>query len=439
MRRRAPILHLALALALAVTPACRERPREERSAPSPQQAPAPAAPGEADAGAPSASELIARVDALKERIKDRPKTLEILVTLGDLYYQNGRPEDAVDWYRQAIAFAAPDLERLDALPRAARTAAPSPKAVAACGSERGERRTHEALSSQAQAFERARAAADAAYCWRAALAPALDAQARRGGALLLLGNADEALADEAAVLAREPSHADALFFEGVALAGTARGDREKLSRARDDWRRMAEAHPDDPRAERARQGAARLDAILASAGGAPQAGSGPASAPAAPGGRAPAQAATAGGKPQPSAGSAAPVEPAGPGEARSGGGAAAGSAPAAGPASWSDAEREVGVGEALLAAGDVAGARQHLAPLVAPVMLRDREAPPRLAARVLAAMGYVEAAAGQRDRAEPMLRIALDRDPANDAAKRAVAALDAKQPLPAFAAPAAPR
>jgi hypothetical protein len=111
--------------------------------------------------------------------------------------------------------------------------------------------------------------------------------------------------------------------------------------------------------------------------------------------------------------------------------------PAGGPAFWSAAERQAAEGEALLARGDAQGARQKLEPLVAPVMLEEREAPPRLAARVLAAMGYVNAALGRPERGGPMLRMALERDPSNEAARRAVAALDAKAPLPPFAAPAA--
>jgi hypothetical protein len=367
---------------------------------------------------------MARVDALKDRIRDRPKSLDILVSLGDLYYQGGRYADAIDWYGQAIAFAEPAWKKLDALPAAARAAKPSAKAAAACRRDGPERRGYEAIAAEAEAFARARARGDAAHCWKVALAPALDARARRGSALLLAGKAEEGLADEEAVLARDPRHGDALFFAGVAWAGTAHGDAAKLDRARDAWRRFAELYPDDPRAPRAREGAQRLEAMRAAAGA--DAGAE----------RAPPQAATAGGKPSPSAvaesSSARPERS----EAESKGETVA-PLPAGGPAFWSAAERQAAEGEALLARGDAQGARQKLEPLVAPVMLEEREAPPRLAARVLAAMGYVNAALGRPERGGPMLRMALERDPSNEAARRAVAALDAKAPLPPFAAPAA--
>jgi hypothetical protein len=82
---------------------------------------------------------------------------------------------------------------------------------------------------------------------------------RRANAFALIGNPDQALADDAAVLAREPDHADALFFTGAILAETAGADAEKRARARDAWRRFLAAHADDPRAPGVRERLARTE------------------------------------------------------------------------------------------------------------------------------------------------------------------------------------
>src|SRR2546426_2534190 len=37
--------------------------------------------------------LLAEVDRLKDQIKDKPKTFEVLSALGNLYYDNGRSEE----------------------------------------------------------------------------------------------------------------------------------------------------------------------------------------------------------------------------------------------------------------------------------------------------------------------------------------------------------
>src|SRR5216684_4679680 len=51
--------------------------------------------------------LLAEVDRLRDSLKDRPKTFEVLSALGNLYYDNGRYLEAVDAFRQAEDLAAP--------------------------------------------------------------------------------------------------------------------------------------------------------------------------------------------------------------------------------------------------------------------------------------------------------------------------------------------
>src|SRR5471030_902443 len=51
--------------------------------------------------------LLAEVDRLKDQLKDKPKTFEVLAALGNLYYENGRYLEAVNSLRQAEELAAP--------------------------------------------------------------------------------------------------------------------------------------------------------------------------------------------------------------------------------------------------------------------------------------------------------------------------------------------
>src|SRR5574341_900317 len=68
-------------------------------------------------GRESSRALLAAVDAMKAELAGREKPLEILLALGNLYYDNGRYLDAIDEYRQALALAEPGLASLEALPR----------------------------------------------------------------------------------------------------------------------------------------------------------------------------------------------------------------------------------------------------------------------------------------------------------------------------------
>ncbi|HEY7726611.1 MAG TPA: hypothetical protein VH880_14845, partial [Anaeromyxobacteraceae bacterium] len=217
---------------------------------------APAAPGPAPAGAgdealpaghpqvgqgADASALLARVEAMKKEIASRPKTLEILVAFGNLYYENQRYLDAIDWYRQAGELGEPGWKRFLALPAAARGGRPSAAARAACA--RTASRQHAELSREAEALERRGALADAAFCWRQALRPALDARARRGNAFLLAGNPDQAAAEHEENLRREPGYADSLYFLGAILAADEGAPKDRLERARDAFGRYRAAAP----------------------------------------------------------------------------------------------------------------------------------------------------------------------------------------------------
>src|SRR5437764_15163118 len=87
--------------------------------PAPQAAAAP----DASADPADSKALLAEVDRLKDQLKDKPKTFEVLSALGNLYYENGRYLEAVDSLRQALEMSAPfEAREHELLKQGAKTA-----------------------------------------------------------------------------------------------------------------------------------------------------------------------------------------------------------------------------------------------------------------------------------------------------------------------------
>lgn len=47
-------------------------------------------------------EIVARLQALKERARENPRDKEIRIALGNLYYDMGRFDSAIEWYEEAL-------------------------------------------------------------------------------------------------------------------------------------------------------------------------------------------------------------------------------------------------------------------------------------------------------------------------------------------------
>jgi tetratricopeptide (TPR) repeat protein len=226
----------------------------------------PAPPAEAGPGTtPTPSELLAQVEAMKGELAKREKPLEVAVAIGNLYFQHARYEDAIGWYAQAIDIAEPGWKAYLALPAASRAGAPAPPKECAPGP----RREYAELSREAAARAK-RDPKGAAACWSIALAPSSSARIQRGNARLLTGDADGAIADHEAVLARVPDHPEALWYLGLALAESAEGDVAKLTRAGETWDRLEKVQPEGPFSNDLALARAELARRIAQAKGAPR-------------------------------------------------------------------------------------------------------------------------------------------------------------------------
>src|SRR3954463_12619437 len=136
--------------------------------------PPPAAAPDAAVGAATDSKaLLAEVDRLKDQLKGRPKSFEVLSALGNLYYENGRYLEAVDTFREAEALAAPVQDEADALrKKGVKPAGDLPPECRRAGPEYG--------LAQIAAAARKLDASHHLRCLNGALEAAVNVTARRG-------------------------------------------------------------------------------------------------------------------------------------------------------------------------------------------------------------------------------------------------------------------
>ena len=200
--------------------------------------------------------LLAAVDQMQDQLKDKPKTFEVLCALGNLYYENGRYLDAVDSFRQALSISAPFEARAQELRD--QKVKPAKDLPLEC------RRSTQGygLEQIAQAAHKLDSAAER-RCLESALQMAVEARARRGNALYLLGNPEGALAEHRRVLADSPDHPESLFFVGAILLEQSRGDKAKLEEGKKYWRRLLAVAPDNPRSALVKDSLPRADEIFA--------------------------------------------------------------------------------------------------------------------------------------------------------------------------------
>ena len=198
--------------------------------------------------------LLAEVDRLKDQLRDKPKTFEVLSALGNLYYENGRYLEAIDSFRQALELSAPALAEAEALRRKVKTAAELPAECRRAGPEYG-------LLQIAEAAKRMDPP-KALRCLDSALEMALATRARRGNALYLIGNPDGALAEHRKVLERSPDYPESLFFVGAILLEQSQGDKAKLALGKKYWERLLKVAPGHPRAEMVRETLPKADEVF---------------------------------------------------------------------------------------------------------------------------------------------------------------------------------
>ena len=239
---RRPMKRLALALALF---AC--KPSQPAASPAPE--------GAAAANPSDSKALLAEVDRLKDQIKDKPKTFEVVSALGNLYYENGRYLEAVDSFREAEELSAPALAEADALrKKGVKPASDLPAECRRSGPEYGLTKIAEAARKLDPPHQ--------LRCLETALDVAVQDTARRGNGFYLIGNPDAALAEHRKVLARSPDYPESLFFVGAILLEQSNGDKKQLAEGKKYWQRLLKVAPDSPRAPIVRETLPKADELF---------------------------------------------------------------------------------------------------------------------------------------------------------------------------------
>jgi len=195
---------------------------------------------------PSPEDLLKQIEQLGLGGKEKP--FEVASSIGKLYWNQGRRDEALPYFEEAVKTAAPVRNRYAALRKRA-FASKTPPAPQ-CG---------ESPPTLADALSRADTwkLPEALACLRKALEPLLEVQTLAGHVHHLAGRPEQALAAYAAVLDVADAHEEALFGEGVLLLETKGDDAKALEQARSDFERYVQRHPASARVDKARALGAR--------------------------------------------------------------------------------------------------------------------------------------------------------------------------------------
>lgn len=210
--------------------------------------------------------LLATVESLKDKLKDRPRDFNVNAALGNLFYDNAKYIDAIEYFGDALELSAPTEARLldgaDANPARVVPAACRLNAPSKADLEKGQQmRAFEAIVETADSLLGSQPAGASACL--AQLRPSIaSVHARRGNSWYLAGNPEMAKKDHAAALALDDGHAEALFFMGALTLELARGEPAALDEGSAYWRRLLEIAPDHPRAEIVRSTLPQVPALF---------------------------------------------------------------------------------------------------------------------------------------------------------------------------------
>jgi len=260
MLRRSPALVApsALLLAAAVLSGCIPEdttPTPARAAVGSSSAPAVPAPT-GDRSTSTAAEsadsraLLQAVDAVRDRLKGRARDVAVNLALGNLFVDNGRYVESMEYYRDAARQVQPVVDRLRGL-----------QADAAAGACPAAGQPIEALIAAAQSSTPADSPA-ATGCWREAARQASLVLSRYGNAWYLSGNPEKAAEQHALALSLHADQPESLFFRGARLLEASGGDPARLAEGRAVWERLLKVAPEHPRAGVVRESLPRLEQLF---------------------------------------------------------------------------------------------------------------------------------------------------------------------------------
>jgi tetratricopeptide (TPR) repeat protein len=226
-----------------------------------------------DAGAQSDSALVAdpksllaTVDSMKEQLRNRPRDFSVDVALANLFYDNARYIEAIEYYTDAIDRAAETEKQLVGRPAAGSTARVPDGCRLDLPTKDDEKRGAKTRSFESVvALAASMAGTDpdgAAACERQLIPILAMVRARRGNSWYLIGNTEKARSDHAAALAIDPNDGEALFFSGALALETSQGAPSALAEGKAYWEKLLKVAPDHPRAALVRETLPRINELF---------------------------------------------------------------------------------------------------------------------------------------------------------------------------------
>ena len=209
--------------------------------------------------APSADDLVKKLDAQPE-LKGRDKPFEISVSLARLYFGQGRYREAISFYDQALAKAAPTRALYEALRQQPVTTTVPP------GCEVNVAHDLDQLTKKALEKQAAKDLAGAAQCVRSAAQPMPEVEVQLGHSRFLAGDQAGALETYSKSLSTFEKNADARYSRAALLLDWRGDDLPSLAAAKADFVRFLAENPSSPKAREAKLFLERTEAALAAGG-----------------------------------------------------------------------------------------------------------------------------------------------------------------------------
>jgi len=223
---------------------------------------AQAAPAVPPNSPPTPSELVKKLDQTAG-LKEQPKPFEIAVSLGRLYFGQGRYPEAKTFFAQAVA-GAEDARKLYLAQARVVGNKPVPNA-ADVGCAPGGDATLASLHEKAKALA-SKNAPGAVACLKAALAPLMEVEVLLGHALFLGKDVPGAIAVYSRSLDTFPANVEARYARGALTLDAFGDDVAALGRAKADLEKVLADAPTSPRAPTAKRLLERTNSAIAAGG-----------------------------------------------------------------------------------------------------------------------------------------------------------------------------
>ncbi|MDP1826373.1 MAG: hypothetical protein Q8L48_24105 [Archangium sp.] len=228
-----------------------------------QAAPPALPPNHPPMAAPSADDLVKKLDATAG-LKEKDKPFEIAASLGRLYFGQGRYADAQTFFKQAVAGA--EGARASFLAQKKLAGNKPVPGAAEVGCEPKPDATLVVLQEKAKALAAAKNAPGAVACLKAALAPLMELEVMLGHTQFLLHDPAAALFTYTRALETFPSNGEARYARAALTLDAYGDDVAALGRAKTDFETFLTDAPTSPRAPTAKRLLERTKAAIAAGG-----------------------------------------------------------------------------------------------------------------------------------------------------------------------------